>query len=133
MTDLVLVGGYPFQMICQVPPFSYLELPCVVEIDNEKVASGQLENIFEKSIDGVFVFIGYTPNTEFLQGKVKLNKWGEIITSEDLQVHHPGVYAAGDCINKKIRQVTTAVSDGTIAALNAAEYIHNKKNELVVV
>jgi thioredoxin reductase (NADPH) len=89
--------------------------------------------IHEKNIDGVFIFIGYTPNTEFLEGKVELNKWGEIMTSEDLQVNIPGVYAAGDCINKKVRQVTTAVSDGTIAALSAADFIYKKKNDLVVV
>lgn len=98
-----------------------------------KIQDRKSGNIFEKSIDGVFIFIGYTPNTEFLEGKVKLNKWGEIITTEDLQVNLPGVYAAGDSINKKIRQVTTAVSDGTIAALSAADYIHKKKSELVVV
>jgi len=87
----------------------------------------------ERSIDGVFVFIGYMPNTEFLKDKLELNEWGEIVTSEDLSTSIPGVYAAGDCINKKVRQVTTAVSDGTIAALSAADYMHQKKKELVVV
>jgi len=98
-----------------------------------KIKDHKSGNVSEKRIDGVFIFIGYTPNTEFLEGKVNLNKWGEIITTEDLQVNLPGVYAAGDCINKKIRQVTTAVSDGTIAALSAADYIHKKKRELVAV
>lgn len=96
----------------------------------ENTLSGTLE---EKEIDGAFIFIGYVPNTEFLQGKVALNSWGEIKVSEDLQTNIPGVYAAGDCIPKKVRQVTTAVSDGTIASLSAADYIHQKKRDLVVI
>ena len=87
----------------------------------------------EREIDGVFIFIGYVPNTEFLDGKIALNKWGEINVSEDLQTEISGVFAAGDCIRKKVRQVTTAVSDGTIAALGAADYIHHKKRDVVVI
>ena len=86
----------------------------------------------EKEIDGVFIFIGYVPNTEFLEGKIALNEWGEINVNEDLQTNISGVFAAGDCIPKRIRQVTTAVSDGTIAALGAADYIHNMKRDVVV-
>lgn len=75
-------------------------------------------------IDGVFIFIGYVPNTEFLEGKLELNKWKEIIVDTDMQTSIKGVYAAGDSITKKYRQVTTAVADGTIAALAASKYIH---------
>lgn len=89
--------------------------------------------ITHRDIDGVFIFIGYTPNTEFLDGIIGLNRWGEIITSENLQTSIPGVFAAGDCIQKKVRQVTTAVSDGTIAALSAVDYVHKMRNNLVVV
>jgi thioredoxin reductase (NADPH) len=96
----------------------------------ENTLTGILE---EREIDGVFIFIGYVPNTEFLQGKVELNSWGEIKVDDELQTNIPGVYAAGDCIPKKVRQVTTAVSDGTIASLSAAEFLHQKKRDLVVV
>jgi thioredoxin reductase (NADPH) len=99
-----------------------------VKIENTVTGTSE-----EREIDGVFIFIGYVPNTEFLEGKVALNEWGEIKVSEELQTNIPGVYAAGDCIPKKIRQVTTAVSDGTIASLSAAAYIHNKKRDLVVI
>jgi len=87
----------------------------------------------EKDIDGVFIFVGYTPNTEFLKGKIDLNQWGEIMVTDDLQTSVIGVFAAGDSINKKIRQVTTAVADGTIAALSVADYLHKKKRDLMVV
>lgn len=80
-------------------------------------------------IDGVFIFIGYVPNTEFLENKVELNKWKEIIVDADMQTNIQGVYAAGDSIVKRYRQVTTAVADGTIAALAAAKYLHELKQK----
>jgi thioredoxin reductase (NADPH) len=76
------------------------------------------------AIDGVFIFIGYVANTEFLEGKLELNKWKEIVVDTDMQTSRQGVFAAGDSIAKRYRQVTTAVADGTIAALAASKYIH---------
>jgi thioredoxin reductase (NADPH) len=75
--------------------------------------------------DGVFIFAGYIPNTEDLEGIVKLNERKEIVVDTDLHTNIPGVFAAGDCIAKKYRQVTTAVADGTIASLSAAEYLRS--------
>jgi len=77
--------------------------------------------------DGVFIFIGYLPNTEFLKGKVALNAQGEIIVKSDMSTSIEGVYAAGDSTAKRFRQVTTAVSDGTIAALASANYLNELK------
>ncbi len=75
---------------------------------------------FRKNVDGVFIFVGYEANTQALKnGPVKLNRWNEIVTDENLQTNLEGVFAAGDCRAKRYRQITTAVSDGTIAALNA--------------
>jgi len=90
-----------------------------VEITDLK--TGKKEN---HAIDGVFIFIGYVPNTEFLEGRIELNKWKEIVVDTDMQTSIRGVFAAGDSITKKYRQVTTAVADGTIAALAASKYIH---------
>ena len=78
-------------------------------------------------IDGVFIFIGYVPNTESLEGIVELNQWDEIVVDKDMKTNVTGVFAAGDSIQKKYRQVTTAVADGTIAALSAVDYINNLK------
>jgi thioredoxin reductase (NADPH) len=77
--------------------------------------------------DGAFIFIGYLPNTEFLAGKVDLNRRGEIIADRDLSTGIPGVYAAGDSVAKKFRQITTAVSDGSIAAMAATIYLNDLK------
>jgi thioredoxin reductase (NADPH) len=84
--------------------------------------------------DGVFIFIGYIPNNEFLKGKVDLNQWGEIIVKPDMSTNIEGIYAAGDSTAKRYRQVTTAVGDGTVAALAASNYIYEikvKNKELV--
>jgi thioredoxin reductase (NADPH) len=86
--------------------------------------------ITRMKIDGVFIFIGYVPNTESLEELIELNQWKEIVVDKNMQTSVPGVYAAGDSINKKYRQVTTAVADGTIAALSAIEFISNLKKEI---
>lgn len=79
----------------------------------------------ELKTDGAFIFIGYIPNTEALEGVVNLNERGEIIVDADLMTNVSGVFAAGDCIPKKYRQVTTAVADGTIASLSASAWLRN--------
>jgi thioredoxin reductase (NADPH) len=67
--------------------------------------------------DGVFIFIGMKPNIGLFRDKLELDKWGYIKTDEDMRTSIPGVYAVGDVISKKYRQITTAVADGTIAAM----------------
>lgn len=86
----------------------------------EHLPSGKMS---ELAVDGVFVFVGYIPNTSTIKNLIELNNRQEIIVDEDKQTSTPGVFAAGDCIPKKYRQVTTAVADGTIAALSASAYL----------
>jgi thioredoxin reductase (NADPH) len=81
----------------------------------------------ELKTDGVFIFVGYIPNTMALKGIVNLNEKREIVTDADMKTNISGVFAAGDCIAKKYRQVTTAVAEGTIAALSAAEYLRSSE------
>jgi len=81
------------------------------------------QQLTETPIDGVFVFIGYMPNTESLRGKVALTDSGEIVVSSLLETNVPGVFAAGDATTKRFRQITTAVADGTVSALAAMEYL----------
>jgi len=91
----------------------------------EELSTGKLS---ELETDGVFIFIGYAPNTESFSGVVELNKRLEIITDAEMKTSINGVFAAGDCIAKKYRQVTTAVADGTVAALSAMDYLRNKNH-----
>ena len=75
------------------------------------------DKITEMPIDGTFIFVGYVPNTEFLKDIVVLNEWGEIITNEKLETNLKNVFAVGDARDTDTRQITTAVADGTRAAL----------------
>jgi len=83
----------------------------------------QTGKISELKTDGTFIFVGYQPNTETLQGLVMLNERKEIVVDSEMKTNIKGVFAAGDCINKRYRQVTTAVAEGTVAALSASEYL----------
>lgn len=99
---------------------------------DEKIRGVTIQNLITGSLErfateGVFVFIGYRPNTEFLEGIVDLNNRGEMMVDADMNTSVAGVFGAGDSIAKRYRQVTTAVSDGTIAALSAAAYVNVKR------
>jgi thioredoxin reductase (NADPH) len=88
----------------------------------------RIENVKTKETqvlqtDGVFVFIGYVPRADLVKGVVPLNAWGYVETAEDMSTPVPGLYVAGDLRSKKFRQITTAVADGTIAALAAQKHV----------
>lgn len=85
------------------------------------------QTVRELLIDGVFVYIGSEPKTE-LYKDVMLDSFGNIIANESCETNIPGVFAAGDVRTKMVRQLTTAVSDGTVAALGAERYIQKKLN-----
>ena len=111
-----------FVMQSTISEFTGDEMLTGVAIRN--LVSGQTTPL---GIDGVFIFIGYVPNTEKLGGTVDLNASGEIVVNPLLETNLPGVFAAGDSIQKRYRQVTTAVADGTIAALSAIEYLRRSE------
>ena len=93
-----------------------------VVIENTK--TGEIKEI---SMDGVFVSIGTMPKTDLFKDYITLTKGGNIVTDEYMQTNIKGVYAAGDVRDKMFRQITTAVSDGTIASLMAEKYINDEK------
>jgi len=93
--------------------------------DGNKIIT-KVENLKTKQIiklisDGVFIFIGFQSNIDLFRDKLELDKWGYIKADEDMRTNIPGVYAVGDVISKKYRQITTAVADGTIAAIAIAK------------
>ncbi|AVQ20750.1 FAD-dependent oxidoreductase [Fusobacterium necrophorum] len=82
---------------------------------------------------GIFVFVGYAPETQLFKGVIDLDPAGFIPTDEDLMTNVEGVYAAGDIRPKKLRQVVTAVADGAIAATNIERYVQELREELGIV
>lgn len=93
--------------------------------DGKMIAT--LENLKTKEVvelagDGVFVFIGFKANVSVLGNVIPdMDNWGYIKTDEDRKTSLPDVYAVGDIISKKYRQITTAVADGTIAAMTISK------------
>lgn len=78
----------------------------------------------ELPVNGVFVSIGKVPANDFCRDLVKLDDAGFIVADESCKTNVPGIFAAGDCRTKAIRQLTTAASDGSIAALAACDYLN---------
>lgn len=88
--------------------------------------TGEIKEVYADEADGlmgIFMFVGYLPQTELIKGSVSLNDAGYIVTDDKMQTNLNGVFAAGDIREKPLRQVVTAVSDGAIAAVQAEKYI----------
>jgi thioredoxin reductase (NADPH) len=80
--------------------------------------------------DGVFIFIGLKPNTEFLHGTVKLDEIGMIMTNQDLMTSMDGVYAAGDVRSGATMQIASATGEGATAALMIRKHIEDLDRKL---
>ena len=79
-------------------------------------------------VSGLFADLGRLPDTELLTGLAALDENGYVISDEKMAVSEtPGLFAAGDCRTKSVRQLTTAVSDGTVAAVSACTYLEQQK------
>jgi len=100
----------------------------VVEDDELKAAILENTTTGEKEtvpVDGIFVFLGQCPNNEMFRDSITLSDRGYIVTDEHMSTNLPGVFSAGDINNKVYRQITTAISDGTIAALAAEHFLRD--------
>ncbi|MBO5426197.1 MAG: thioredoxin-disulfide reductase [Lachnospiraceae bacterium] len=86
----------------------------------EHIPTGELRNI---SVAGLFVAIGQMPDNEAFRELIDVDVAGYICATEDCKTKVPGVFTAGDCRTKTVRQLTTAAADGAVAALAACEYI----------
>ena len=82
--------------------------------------SDTIENV---SVDGVFIYIGTQPNTQFVGGELETDEKGYIKTDSHMHTNLPGVFAAGDIRTTALRQVATAVGDGALAAVEAEKYL----------
>ena len=86
-----------------------------IRVATENLKTGELKTL---EADGTFVFVGMRPNTDLIKDEIKKDKYGYLDANEDMMTSIDGVYAVGDVRSKKYRQITTAVADGTIAAIS---------------
>lgn len=126
-----LRGGHVLQQRAFADPkLKFVWNSVVEEITGEGAVSGlKLRNVKANEIStlpvgGVFVSIGLVPNSSHFASVVKLDNSGNIITDELMATSTAGIFAAGDIRRKAVRQVSTSVGDGAIAAMSAFKYLH---------
>lgn len=114
------------------PKIKFLWNSIVQEIKGNKVVQSVLvknvksEEIKEFDAEGVFLFVGLTPRTEFLKGSIEQDEEGYIVTNANCETSVMGVFAAGDCTKRLLRQIATAVGDGATAAFSVEKYLEVK-------
>ncbi len=99
--------------------------------EDDMVTSLKLQNKKSKefqtiSVQGVFIAIGYRPDNDMYQGQLELTEQGYFLAGEDCHTKIDGVYVAGDCRDKKLRQIVTAAADGAMAGFEAANYCNTR-------
>lgn len=87
--------------------------------------------VSELEVNGIFPYIGISPNTELINGQIEQDKSGFILTDETMKTSVDGVYAAGDVRKTPLRQVITAASDGAVAAVYAVKYVESLREVTV--
>lgn len=97
----------------------------VHSIKAKNVKTGEIKEI---ETEAVFLFVGLEPRTQILRGVVQLDEAGYILTNEDCETSVKGIFAAGDCRKKLLRQVATAVGDGATAAFAAEKFLESKES-----
>lgn len=117
----------------QNPRIEFIWHSVVEEITGKEIVTGvRIKDVrtgqtSELPVDGVFIYIGYNPNSYIVKELVKLDERGYILTDANMQTSCPGLFAAGDVRQKSLRQVVTAVADGAIAAVSAEKYLEQNR------
>jgi len=115
------------------PKINFLWNSVVQEIKGDKeVRSVLVKNVKTNKVKefetaGVFLFVGISPKTQFIKGLVEMDEGGYIITNENCETSVKGIFAAGDCRKKLLRQIATAVGDGATAAFALEKYLEEKE------
>ncbi len=115
------------------PKIKFLWNSVVQEIKGDDVVRAvavknvKTEEIKEFPTDGAFLFVGLLPRTQFLKGLVEMDEAGYIITNDNCETSVKGIFAAGDCRRKLLRQIATGVGDGATAAFAAEKYLEERE------
>jgi thioredoxin reductase (NADPH) len=125
------------QKIEQHPQIEVLTNHSVTELRGEnRLATVVLQNnetseLIERTPDGVFVFVGLTPNTEMVRDTIQLDEHGFVDTDLALSTSVPGVFAAGDCRHGSTKQAASAAGEGAAVALSIRRYIESQSDDIV--
>ena len=109
-----------------------LEIKGENNVETLVIKNVKTNEISEIKTDGVFPYIGFSPNVDLINGQLKQNERGFIETDVNLQTSIEGVYAAGDVRNTPLRQVITAAADGALAACSCVRYLETLESKISV-
>jgi thioredoxin reductase (NADPH) len=96
------------------------------ELKELKLKNVKTGKVTGQPAEGLFIFIGFIPNSKITREPLKTDDHGHIVTGARMETETPGIFAIGDVRSQLYRQVTNSVSDGTIAALSAGKYLESK-------
>ncbi|KAA0284651.1 MAG: thioredoxin-disulfide reductase [Anaerolineales bacterium] len=119
------------------PKMNFIMNTVITEaLGTDKLTALKLKNVVtgEESrfeTDGLFIFIGHTPNTQMFQGKLEMSDLGYIKVNDKMETNIPGVYAAGEAADPHFRQVVTSAGMGAAAAIQATRYLESQEAESV--
>ena len=100
----------------------------VTSVSLKNTKTGETEDF---PCEGVFIYVGLDPNTQYLEGMIKVDGAGKVITNEKMETNIPGVFAAGDIRNTPLKQAVTAASDGSLAATMAIGFVESLEDSEV--
>lgn len=109
-----------------------VEIQGTENVENFVIKNIKTDKITNLKVDGVFPYIGFSPNIENINAQIQQNEGGFIVTDETMQTSVKGVFAIGDVRNTPLRQVITAASDGAVAGCYAVKYLEEVAEKSVV-
>lgn len=122
------------QRVCAEPRITTVLNSVVTEVlaDEQGVTGVSVKNVVngemsELKTDGVFIFVGFSPNNQLVPAGVKMNASGYVITDEKCETSLPGIFVVGDLRQKYANQIVLAAADGCVAALAAAHYVETRQ------
>jgi len=117
-----LLANPKVEVFMRHEPRSFARQGDKMKVTVEDLNTGQKKELLT---DGVFIFVGLKPNIDMFAGLLDIDDWGYLKTDEDMRTSLKDIYAVGDVRSKKYRQITTAIADGTIAAINITKELDN--------
>lgn len=112
--------------IIQLKSYIPVEIEGTDRVEGFKVKNLKDDSTITLDVSGVFAAVGQVPSNDIFKGLVELDSAGYVVAGEDCLTSTKGIFVAGDCRTKEVRQLVTAAADGAVAGIAAAKYVRNR-------